>query len=209
MPWLRPPSPRLGRLCVVLIASVVIMGCATPKQQWPAPSDPMQRTAAAHLVPTKQEEFTTHTHAHLDVFLNGDHVPVPAGIGIDIHANGVDENPSPLPPGKQYRVGVCDVPCLSPLHTHDPSGTLHTESVDPPPVVFTLGQFFAEWGVKLDSSCIGEFCAPSTEITFYVDGVKQTGDPAAIPLAANTEIAIVIGSPPSAIPSTWEFQPGE
>ena len=75
--------------------------------------------------------------------------------------------------------------------------------------MFTLGQFFAEWGVKLDSSCIDEFCAPSTEITFYVDGVKQTGDPAAIPLAANTEIAIVIGSPPTAIPSTWEFQPGE
>lgn len=171
----------------------------------------MERTEAAHLVATTQEEFTTHTHAHLDVFVNGDHVLVPAGIGIDIHANGVDENPSNYFPNKQYRVGVCDVACLSPLHTHDSSGTLHTESniPGPPPVVFSLGQFFAEWGVKLDSSCVGEFCAPSTEIAFYVGGVKQTGDPAAIPLAANTEIAIVIGSPPSAIPSTWEFQPGE
>ena len=207
MQSLRAPRPALRCLSLVVVGCI-LAGCA-PKQQWPLPSDPIQRSEAAGLTATKQEEFTTHTHAHLDIFLNGDHVVVPGGIGIDTHAKGVEENPSDYFPGKQYRVRVCDAPCLSPLHTHDASGTVHTESVSPPPVVFTLGQLFTEWGLKLDRSCVGEFCAPSTEVAFYAGGVKQAGDPADIPLAANTEIAIVIGSAPSAIPSTWQFQPGE
>jgi len=172
----------------------------------------MQRAEDAGLTPTTHEEFETHTHAHLDVFINGEHIEVPGGIGIDTTASGVEENPSTDYPGKQYRVLTCDNPCLSPLHTHDPSGTLHTEvgpQQPPAVVVFDLGQFFTEWGVQLDASCIGEFCSDATEIAVYVNGAKQSGDPADIPLTGNSEIAVVIGNPPAAVPSTWDFQPGE
>lgn len=36
-------------------------------------------------------------------------------------------------------------PCISPLHTHDTTGSLHTESATAVPN--RLGQFFTEWGV--------------------------------------------------------------
>ena len=206
---LLPRGPVLSWLPLAVVSAVLLGGCASPKLQWEAPADPLQRAQAAGLVATEQEELETHTHAHLDVFLNGEHVLVPAGIGIDTHAQGVQENPTNIFPGKQYRVTACSVACLSPLHTHDPSGTIHTESNGPPPVVFSLGQFFTEWGVKLDSSCVGEFCAPATNIGVYVAGKRFSGNPAEIDLTANTEIAVVIGTPPSAIPSTWAFQLGE
>src|SRR5262245_42418013 len=51
---------------------------------WPAPADPMARTVAAGLVPGQKEYFTNHVHAHLDVFVDGVPVLIPAGIGIDI-----------------------------------------------------------------------------------------------------------------------------
>ena len=68
----------------------------------------------------------------------------------------------------------------------------------------TLGQFFTEWGVALTDSCVGEFCSPKP-IAFYVDGEPYTGDPAAIELTDQKEIAIVIGTPPAEIPKTADF----
>ena len=37
----------------------------------------------AGLTPEPAERLQYHVHAHLDVFVNGTRVPVPAGIGID------------------------------------------------------------------------------------------------------------------------------
>ena len=68
-----------------------------------------------------------------------------------------------------------------------------------------LGQFFTEWDVRLDSSCVGEYCDPETTIAIYVDGKVNEGDPREIELSDGREIAIVIGSAPDEIPS--EFTP--
>ena len=51
---------------------------------YPAPSDPMARARAAGLVPETAEQLKYHVHSHLDVFIDGKHIIVPAGIGIDI-----------------------------------------------------------------------------------------------------------------------------
>jgi hypothetical protein len=159
----------------------------------------MARSRAAGLVPETAERLAYHVHAHLDVFVNGQPVTVPAGLGINIHDPGVHSSPQ----DGATAYGGIDVPCkqacISPLHTHDVSGVLHTESSTKKDN--TLGQLFVEWGVKLDTNCVRTFCRPTTKIAVYIDGKPFTGDPRTIALANRREIAIVIGTPPANIPS--------
>ncbi|MDQ1481832.1 MAG: hypothetical protein QOI44_2693 [Actinomycetota bacterium] len=180
-------------------------GGATKSQKvvWPAPADPMARARAAGLVPDTHETLVHHVHAHLDVFVNGEAVTVPAGIGINIHDPAVHS--SDIAGAKAYG-GIdpaCKTACISPLHTHSVTGVLHTES--PTVVDNTLGEFFTEWGVKLDAKCVRNYCKPATKIAIYVNGKPFTGDPRAIDLSDHKEIAIVIGTPPAEIPSTGDF----
>lgn len=169
------------------------------KAPWTAPDNPMELTCAAGLVPENAEFLQYHVHAHLDVFVDGKPVLVPAGIGIDL------DNPDTIADksdnGLVIGAGLkqeCSKPCISPLHTHDLSGLLHTETKTPSPN--TLGQFFTEWAVKLTPDCIGAYCKPKTPIKIYVDGNVETGDPSDIELSDRREIAIVIGTPPEKIP---------
>jgi hypothetical protein len=177
----------------------------TPAQAaapWPAPADPMKLTRKAGLTPETHEFVFLHIHAHLDVFVNGEPVTVPAGIGIDI------DNPAV----KRFKAedgsigygGIdppCAQPCISPLHTHFTDGVLHTEAKKDQ--FNTLGEFFTEWNVRLDSRCVGGYCRPAAPITIYVDGAAFSGDPRAIQLEDKREIAIVIGTPPANIPFSF------
>jgi hypothetical protein len=171
---------------------------------WPAPKRPLPLIVAAGLKPERKETLIHHVHAHLDVFVNGKSEVVPAGIGIDIHDPGVHE--FTLQDGSKAYGGIqlCRKPCISPLHTHDDTGILHTESASPVPN--RLGQFFREWGVRLTPRCVGGYCKPDT-IRFYVNGNKYGGDPRAIQLTNHKEIAVVIGTPPNIIPSKGNFGP--
>lgn len=172
------------------------------KELWPAPSDPLARAVAAGLRPEVKESLTFHVHAHLDVFVNGTPVVVPAGIGINTDDPGVKKFPEADGSTSYGGIQGCAKPCISPLHTHDISGILHTESATPRPN--TLGQFFVEWGVRLDQSCVATFCRP-TPTAIYIDGVAYRGDRRAIQLTDHREIAIVIGTPPAKIPRTADF----
>jgi hypothetical protein len=170
---------------------------------WPAPADPMERTVQAGLKPQPREFMSNHVHAHLDVFVDGKPVMVPSGIGIDTENPGVKQFNEPDGSFAYGGIDLCNEACISPLHTHDASGVIHTESASPEPN--TLGELFTEWGVVLDTSCVATFCAPTTEVAIYVDGELVSGDPAAIQLTDQREIAIVIGTPPSVIPKTADF----
>ena len=170
-----------------------------PALLWPAPADPLERTAAAGLEPAQQEFMTNHVHAHLDVFIDGEAILVPAGIGINIEDPEVKRFDDPVSYGG---IEMCDQPCISPLHTHDDSGIIHTESSDPQPN--TLDQFFVEWGVELSETCVGEHCAP-TPIAVYIAGEPYEGDPGAIELTDRKVVVIVVGTPPAVIPSTADF----
>ena len=166
---------------------------------WPAPSNPLERTVEAGLEPARQEFMVNHVHSHLDVFVDGAAILIPAGIGINIEDPEVtyfEDN------GSYGGIEMCDQPCISPLHTHDESGIIHTESSDPEP--HTLGQFFTEWGVELSATCVGEQCAP-TPIAVYIGGELHEGDPGAIELTDQKVIVIVVGTPPAVIPSTADF----
>ena len=208
----------LARTIAVAALVLAIAGCAGPvasgsvasqslapeaTELWPAPPDPMVRTVEAGLEPARQEFPTNHVHAHLDVFLDGTPIVVPAGIGIDIENPDVRRFDEPDGSVSYGGIERCAEPCISPLHTHYATGILHTESPTPEPN--TLGEFFIEWGVTLSDACVGEYCSPDKPVAFYVNGEPYTGDPNAIELTDRKEIAIVIGTPPAQIPSTADF----
>ncbi len=122
------------------------------------------------------EQLAFHNHQHLDIFVDGKRVPggVPVGIGIN------------------------DDSYITELHTHSPDGIIHVESAENNN--FTLGQFLAEWGVFLNGRCIGAYC---NGLKWYVNGARQTGNPQRLVLKDHQEIAIVVGKPPTKIPSTF------
>ncbi len=173
-----------------------------PLVLWPAPDDPAGLARKAGVVFEVIEHLKYHVHAHLDVFVDGQPVQVPPGIGINIDDPGVHEFSGALGPGYGgIEPPGCAEPCISELHTHDPDGVLHTESATAEE--HTLGQLFVEWGVALTEECVADYCAPDTEVAFYVDGDLVDGDPATIGIADNREIAIVIGTPPDEIPDSF------
>ena len=159
------------------------------KAPWSAPGDPMALTCAAGLIPEKAEFLQYHVHAHLDVFVDGATVAVPAGLGINVGPDGQ------APPH--------GAPGIAPLHTHDESGVLHIEA--PKDAKFTLGQVFTEWGVALDSDHVGAY--PVNEVV--VDGKPYDGDPARVVLSAHEEIAVVAGTGTVDPPSSYAFPAGE
>jgi hypothetical protein len=143
---------------------------------WPDPDQVPARVRAAGLAGASSESLGIHYHAHLDVFVNGRPEPVAASIGRE---------------GDSF---------FSPLHTHASSGMIHIEA--PRDQRFTLGMLFTEWGVRLTRNCVGGYCRPATRISAYIDGHRTSAMPQIV-FRKGEEIALVIGRPPSHIPSRW------
>ena len=102
-------------------------------------------------------------------------------------------------------MGINDSQFITELHTHtgEPN-IIHVESATKRQ--YSLGEFFAVWGVYLSRRCIGGYCAkPGTRLKVYVDGQLYRGDPVTLPLKSHEEIAVVYGKPPKKIPSTYNF----
>lgn len=150
---------------------------------WPVADRQAERITEAGLPLLSAEGTIVHYHAHLDVFHNGEPVSVPANIGIDYSAQKI-----------------------SPLHTHDDSGIVHVEALEDEAV--TLGQFLTEWGVRVDGDCIGDICGANASAV-YVDGVKQSTPVSALVLKSRQQIALVLGTPPQRIPSTYANMPAQ
>jgi hypothetical protein len=61
---------------------------------------------------------------------------------------------------------------------------------------YTLGQFFAVWGVRFTRSCLGGYCAAGERrLRLYVDGAAYRGDPTTLPLASHQYAAEIPGDP--------------
>ncbi|MDE1925333.1 MAG: hypothetical protein KGH79_04125 [Patescibacteria group bacterium] len=144
------------------------------------------RLRAIGLPALSAEGSAMHIHQHLDIFIDGKAIPVPAGVGINQAAG-----------------------FISPVHVHDNSGIIHVES--PKVQTFTLGQFFDVWGVKLTAQCIGGYCADSTKsLKVYSNGTLYQGDLRQLALQSHQEIVIVYGTDQESpqIPSTYAFPVG-
>jgi hypothetical protein len=131
------------------------------------------------------EQTVTHVHTHLTIFVNGKARVIPYGVGI---------------PGAQAQA-TADGPfvstgsCFYWLHAHADDGIIHIES---PSLTehFTLGQFFAEWGIPLSSTQVGPAKGKVT-VFFTSPGKKAgiyTGDPANLPLGYHYQIQLDVGT---------------
>jgi hypothetical protein len=139
---------------------------------WPRNDNLLAARLAALGLPALGFEGTAlHLHQHLDVFVDGRRVTVPAGIGID--------------PAGTF---------ISPLHTHDTSGVIHVESPTVRP--FTLGEFFGVWGVRLGAGRLGRYVAGHGKaLRAYVNGRRVDGDPGRIVLEPHQELVLAFGTP--------------
>ena len=163
-------------------------GLQTGPAPWSADTAGLAGRLQAIGVPplSPMEGTVVHIHQHLDLYVDGRKVTVPAGIGID--------------PAVGY----------APLHTHDASGVIHVES----PVVrsYTLGELFAVWGVRFTPGCLGGYCAGGgRQLRVYVNGRAYQGDPTTLALAAHQELVVTFGTAaqlPSPVPSSYRFPPG-
>ncbi|SEG34196.1 hypothetical protein SAMN05216223_104437 [Actinacidiphila yanglinensis] len=161
-------------------------GPAASPLSWPAPADASAHVKAAGLPMLGQEGQVLHIHSHLDVYVDGKAVTVPALVGIDESAQQI-----------------------SPLHTHDTSGVVHIES--PVKRDFTLGEFMTEWNVPISADALGPLkVGGGKELHVYVNGKERAGDPAALKLAAHEEIALVYGSPADKVqvPASYNWPEG-
>jgi hypothetical protein len=148
---------------------------------WPLPPDATDRVAAAGM-DTGPMGMAEHYHAHLDIIVNGEAVPVPANLGIDPATGG-----------------------MAALHTHTADGLVHVEA-DTQDEAFTLGQLFTAWDVKLTAEQIGSMTTTDgNELKVYVNGEEQSGNPAMLRLADQQQITIVFGDQQVDIPDTYDF----
>jgi hypothetical protein len=177
-----------GRDAAAASSGAALPGDLTGLAPWPANTGELRARLGALGLPALQREGAAlHIHQHLDVFVHGRRIGVPAGIGIAA-AQGF----------------------VSPLHTHDASGIVHIESPDMR--TFTLGELFGVWGVRLTRSCVGGYCASGADrLRVDADGTELTGDPRLLPLAPHAEIVVAFGAPrelPRPLPTDYAFPPG-
>ncbi len=180
----KPPTPAAGGTSA---PSLIPAGTEAAQGSWALAADQTAAADRAGLPMFANEVTTVHYHAHLDLLIRGEPVLVPAFVGIDRRTT-----------------------TISPLHTHDTTGTVHIES--PQDVGYTLGQFFTEWGQRLSDEQIGPVSlADGEQLRVYRNGKLVTGDPAAIVFVAHAEYFIWVGpagSPPSKPPATYRFPKG-
>jgi len=132
------------------------------------------------------EQLVEHVHSHLTIFVNGQSRAIPYGIGIP-GAEAVQTAHGPF---------VETGSCFYWLHSHQADGIIHVES---PSLAthFTLGQFFAEWGIPLNANQVGPakgkvttfFTAPGKKVGIY------RGNPANLPLGNHYQIQLNVGTP--------------
>jgi len=155
---------------------------------WPANAERLQqRLREIGLEPLTEEGQVLHIHQHVDIIVDGQPVEVPGDIGI----------------GQGF---------LSDLHTHAsyPPGIIHVES--PTEARFSLGQFFAVWGVPLSATGIGSLREEGgKQLKAWVDGEPVSADPTRIVLAEKQQIVLAYGTPaqePKPVPATYAWPEG-
>jgi hypothetical protein len=197
-----------GLLTIAVIAGIIVVivggggGSSSPTEVHPNNSVPAGAEGTLTTPPPWQPQYDGlgdrlatmglpglsetifHIHALLQVYVNGKPVTVPANIGL---------NGSTGP--------------FSPIHTHDTSGIVHMEADRTYP--FTIGQFFAVWGVKFSDDQIGPYQSKGDKkLIVYVNG-KRVNDPVNYVMHDHDKVVVGYGKPGS-FPTkpTGGFPPG-
>jgi hypothetical protein len=147
---------------------------------WPPLTEGLEDRENALGLPAPSDTIY-HVHAQLKVFVNGKPMKVPNNIGIE--------------PTSGFH---------SSLHSHDEKGVVHMEAVEPFP--FTLGQFFAIWGVTFTPNQIGGFrVGNGLVLEVYLNGKKVPNGPK-LEMKQSDRIVVMFGKPGSA-PKDFKLDP--
>jgi hypothetical protein len=190
---------RIGiGLAVVVVAAIVafaaLSGSDKPKSPiatdptkgqvtagpWDSGTQGLEKRVAALGLPDPSDTVF-HIHANLKVYTDGKPQKVPANIGINQ-----------------------DSQFITSLHTHDDTGVIHMEAVQPYP--FKLGQFFEVWNVPFSKLQLGSFhTGKGLELQVWVNGKQIQGDPKEYVMKAHDRIVVGFGKPGS-FPTKNDFK---
>jgi hypothetical protein len=189
---------RIGGWGAVGLAAVVVVAIGVASQLGPAghgAATPSMATGLASEIDGircgTMEGSGYHVHAHLAVFVRGQQMKVPAGIGIR------DASVTTTAQGDFVSSGSC----FFWLHSHTSDGIIHVEA--PEAGSYTLGQYFDIWGKPLSSGQAGD---AQGHVVAYVNGQLVTGDPRAIPLVSHAVIQLDVDD--STAPQPYVFAAG-
>jgi hypothetical protein len=121
-----------------------------------------------------------HIHAHVSLFVKGEQIGIPAGIGIT--------NPVVL----NGYVTFDPMKCFYEIHTHDASGIVHLHANAGQSRPLTLGRLFDLWGHSLTRTNVA---GQAGRVVVYVDQQRFDGDLRGIVLADKTLVSLQVGSP--------------
>lgn len=177
---------------VLLIALLVVVLVMT--HQGPSASTTGLQPASGQTVDdmecTGSEQLVYHIHAYLEIYVDGNPITVPPGVGIV----------APAGSGESALASNGLKSCIYPLHVHDGEvNIVHIES--PIQKTYTTGNFFDLWGQSLSATeFMGKKVDSAHKLTFQVfdasGKLKQTTtDPRAIGISEHETIAILYNSP--------------
>ncbi len=130
------------------------------------------------------EQTAYHIHAHLTIYINGQPVSIPQGVGIS-----------------------SDQSCLYWLHTHTSDGVIHIEA--PKKVSPTLGDFLDIWGQGFSQLGFHNQLASSADWVVYVNGKQVTSDFNHLVLQPHQVITIAYNSPGITPDTSFNWPQGE
>jgi len=188
---LRRPSRAAGLAAIIAAVAPAAAIAASPK---PGPEGiPLEHgrlLAPASTTPhgtevdgilcQASEQVAYHIHVHLQVYVKGKPRVLPAAIGMV------------GPVAQQTAAGpfYAATKCYYWLHTHTTDGVIHIES--PTARIYTLGNFFDEWGQALTGHRVA---GANGKVTAIVNGKRWKRSPRAIPLKKHSVIELAVGRP--------------
>lgn len=135
-------------------------------------------------VPCLRDDLPTqHSHVHIGIWLDGNAVTVPAGIGVG------------RPWGTDADGFIATGGCFAWIHTHDTTGVVHIFTQIGKS--YTLGQLFSVWGQPLGAGNALGYRGP---LTVLVNGRPTKGDPRSVPLVNFENIVLELGRQPATPP---------
>lgn len=161
------------------VGGVDPLGLQISPGPWPPEYSKLPQRLKALGLPDPSDQVY-HVHSQISVYVDGKKQEVPAQIGID----------------SQHQI-------LASLHTHDASGVVHQEAVQPYP--FTLGEFFKVWGVKFTATQLGAYhSGKGLVLQTWVNG-KLVPDGPSYKMKSHDLIVVGFGDPGS-FPTTSKFK---
>jgi hypothetical protein len=191
-------SARRKRLLVVSTVAAVLLASAitvyaflnarnsTAQNPHALPTEPVFNAAyqpVDGIYCDQLEQTAYHIHVHLTIWIDGQQVAVPQGVGI-----------------------ATDQSCLYWLHTHTGDGVVHIEA--PQTAALTLENFLDIWGKEFSQLGFHNELAESAGWTIYVDGKQVQGDFKSVVFTPHKVITIMYNSPNAKPDTIYNFPQG-